>query len=214
MRRVVMVPDADEAGRTHGQSARGVGLGVLVGDGTQADTTTAAGRLMFGIYAAPAGLKRELIRERTVAGLKAARRGQGRGSGGRRLGPDAVHRVTRSSMNSLASRRLANAAEGFPLFRLARCLVNLPADGVRLRSGLRSHEPPAAVEGAVLPATTSAAPKSGSWRSAWSTSATVAALKPWPALGEARLTTASMPGRTPFSSVAHSGKVERLIRGS
>ena len=33
----------------------------------------AAGRLVFGIFAALAEFKRELIRERTVAGLKAAR---------------------------------------------------------------------------------------------------------------------------------------------
>ena len=34
---------------------RGVGLGVLAGQGAQIDTTTAAGRLVFGIVAAPAG---------------------------------------------------------------------------------------------------------------------------------------------------------------
>ena len=54
-------------------SARGVGLRVLAGDGAQIDTTTAAGRLVFGIFAALAEFERELIRERTVAGLKAAR---------------------------------------------------------------------------------------------------------------------------------------------
>ena len=41
--------------------------------GAQIDTTTAAGRLVFGIFAALAEFERELIRERTVAGLKAAR---------------------------------------------------------------------------------------------------------------------------------------------
>ena len=61
-------------------SARGVGLRVLAGQGAQIDTTTAAGRLVFGIFAALAEFERELIRERTVAGLKAARgpRTQGR----------------------------------------------------------------------------------------------------------------------------------------
>ena len=54
-------------------SARGVGLRVLAGDGAQIDTTTAAGRLVFGIFAALAEFERELIRERTVAGLEAAR---------------------------------------------------------------------------------------------------------------------------------------------
>ena len=54
-------------------SARGVGLRVLAGQGAQIDTTTAAGRLVFGIFAALAEFERELIRERTLAGLKAAR---------------------------------------------------------------------------------------------------------------------------------------------
>ena len=51
-------------------SARGVGLRVLTGEGVQVDTTTAAGRLVFGIFAALAEFERELIRERTVAGSR------------------------------------------------------------------------------------------------------------------------------------------------
>ena len=54
-------------------SARGVGLRVLTGQGAQIDTTTAAGRLVFSIFAALAEFERELIRERTLAGLRAAR---------------------------------------------------------------------------------------------------------------------------------------------
>ena len=53
-------------------SGRGVGLRVLSGQGAQIDTTTAAGRLVFGIFAALAEFERELIRERTLAGLTAA----------------------------------------------------------------------------------------------------------------------------------------------
>ena len=64
-------------------SARGVGLRVLAGQGAQVDTTTAAGRLVFGIFAALAEFERELIRERTLAGLKAAR-ARGR-KGGRKF---------------------------------------------------------------------------------------------------------------------------------
>ncbi len=64
-------------------SARGVGLRVLAGLGAQIDTTTAAGRLVFGIFAALAEFERELIRERTLAGLKAAR-ARGR-KGGRKF---------------------------------------------------------------------------------------------------------------------------------
>ena len=56
-----------------GLSEHGVGLKVLTGQGAQIDTTTAAGRLSFGIFAALAEFESELIRERTVAGLRAAR---------------------------------------------------------------------------------------------------------------------------------------------
>jgi DNA invertase Pin-like site-specific DNA recombinase len=49
---------------------REVGFRVLTG---QIDTTTAAGRLVFHIFAALAEFERELIRERTRAGLDAAR---------------------------------------------------------------------------------------------------------------------------------------------
>jgi len=54
-------------------SERGVGFKVLSGQGADIDTTTAAGKLVFGIFAALAEFERELIRERTIAGLKAAR---------------------------------------------------------------------------------------------------------------------------------------------
>ena len=52
---------------------RGVGLKVLTGAGAQIDTTSANGRLAFGIFAAFAEFERELIAERTQAGLAAAR---------------------------------------------------------------------------------------------------------------------------------------------
>jgi DNA invertase Pin-like site-specific DNA recombinase len=52
---------------------RGIGLKVLTGAGAQIDTTTANGRLAFGIFAAFAEFERELIAERTQAGLAAAR---------------------------------------------------------------------------------------------------------------------------------------------
>lgn len=52
---------------------KNIGLKVLVGAGAQIDTSTANGRLVFGIFAALAEFERELIRERTQAGLAAAR---------------------------------------------------------------------------------------------------------------------------------------------
>lgn len=62
---------------------RGVGFKVLSGQGAEMDTTTASGKLVFGIFAALAEFERELIRERTLAGLAAAR-ARGR-KGGRRF---------------------------------------------------------------------------------------------------------------------------------
>jgi len=54
-------------------TARGIGLKVLTGQGAAIDTTTAAGKLVFGIFAALAESERELISERTIAGLASAR---------------------------------------------------------------------------------------------------------------------------------------------
>lgn len=66
-----------------GLAARGVGLRVLTGQGAALDTTSASGRLVFGIFASLAEFERELIRERTMAGLAAAR-ARGR-TGGRKF---------------------------------------------------------------------------------------------------------------------------------
>lgn len=57
----------------HDLTQRGIGLKVLTGQGAAIDTTTASGKLVFGIFAALAEFERELISERTTAGLVAAR---------------------------------------------------------------------------------------------------------------------------------------------
>lgn len=62
---------------------REVGFRVLTGQGADIDTTTSSGKLVFGIFAALAEFERELIRERTQAGLAAAR-ARGR-KGGRKF---------------------------------------------------------------------------------------------------------------------------------
>ena len=72
---------------------RDIGIRVLAGQGASIDTTTASGKLVF---AALAEFERELIRERTLAGLASAR---ARGRKGRR--PHAL---------SKAQVRLAQAA--------------------------------------------------------------------------------------------------------
>src|SRR5690606_30736575 len=77
----------------HDLTARGIGLRVLAGHGASIDTTTASGKLVFGIFASLAEFERELIRERTVAGLAAAR-ARGR-KGGRKfvLSPSMLRRA-------------------------------------------------------------------------------------------------------------------------
>ena len=57
----------------HDLTLRGIGLKVLAGQGATIDTTTPTGKLVFGIFAALAEFERELIVERTKAGLAAAR---------------------------------------------------------------------------------------------------------------------------------------------
>lgn len=84
----------------HGMNDRGIGLKVLTGHGAAIDTTTAAGKLVFGIFAALAEFERELIAERTMAGLASAR-ARGR-NGGR------PYKMTAAKL------RLAMAAMGQP----------------------------------------------------------------------------------------------------
>ena len=86
--------------------ARNVGLKVLAGAGAQIDTTTANGRLFFGIFAALAEFERELIAERTRAGLIAAR-ARGR-LGGR---PRKMDRTTLMLAMAAMADPKANAAE-------------------------------------------------------------------------------------------------------
>ena len=64
-------------------SDRNIGLKILTGQGASMDTTTASGKFVFSIFAALAEFERELIRERTIAGLQAAR-ARGR-NGGRKF---------------------------------------------------------------------------------------------------------------------------------
>src|SRR6201996_9488234 len=64
----------------HDLTARGVGFKVLSGHGASIDTTSPSGKLVFGIFAALAEFERELIVERTKAGMAAAR-ARGRNGG-------------------------------------------------------------------------------------------------------------------------------------
>jgi DNA invertase Pin-like site-specific DNA recombinase len=82
----------------HDLTERGIGFKVLTGQGASIDTTTPSGKLVFGIFAALAEFERELISERTKAGL-ASSRARGRAGG-------APHKMT------VAKLRLAMAAMG------------------------------------------------------------------------------------------------------
>jgi DNA invertase Pin-like site-specific DNA recombinase len=84
----------------HELTERGVGLRILTGHGAAIDTTTASGKLVFGIFAALAEFERELIVERTKAGLLAAR------ARGRHGGPP--YKMTSAKL------RLAQAAMADP----------------------------------------------------------------------------------------------------
>jgi len=64
----------DLVGLVETLKGRGIGLKVLTGEGASIDTTRPEGKLIFAVFAAFAEFERELIRERTMAGMRAAKR--------------------------------------------------------------------------------------------------------------------------------------------
>jgi DNA invertase Pin-like site-specific DNA recombinase len=87
----------------HDLTARGIGFKVLTGRSASIDTTFPGGKLVFGIFAALAEFERELIIERTKAGMAAAR-ARGR-NGGRpyKMAPSKL-RMAVASMNQPETR--------------------------------------------------------------------------------------------------------------
>lgn len=84
---------------------RDVGFKVLTGHGAQIDTTTSNGRMVFGLFATLAEYERELIIERTHAGLKAARARGRLGGRPRKMDADTLRMATAAmaDQNSIAS---------------------------------------------------------------------------------------------------------------
>ena len=113
----------------HDLTKRGVGLRVLAGEGAAIDTTTPNGRLMFGFFAALAEFERELIVERTKAGLASAR-ARGRNGG-------------RPFKMTTAKLRLAQAAMGQPGTKIGELCIEL---GVSRQTLYRHMNPTGTVE--------------------------------------------------------------------
>ncbi len=99
---------------------------MLTGKGAVIDSTRPEGRLFYGIFAAFAEFERELIRERTVASIHAARRA------GKRLGPP----VRLDAEKAALAQRLI--AEGQGKAAVARIIGVEPATLRRKLNGLRS----------------------------------------------------------------------------
>lgn len=142
---VLIVWKLDRLGRTLSHlvntardlSDRGIGLRVLTGQGAEIDTTTSAGRMIFGIFATLAEFERDLIRERTMAGLDAAR-GRGR-KGGRKFAlTKAQVRLAQAAMANRDTSVAALAAElgvkSVTLYRYVDANGNLRDHGKRVLS--------------------------------------------------------------------------------
>ncbi|WP_244541437.1 recombinase family protein [Rhizobium tibeticum] len=112
-------------------SDRDIGLRVLTGKGAQIDTTTASGRMVFGIFATLAEFERNLIRERTMAGLAAAK-ARGR-KGGRKFAlTKAQVRLAQAAMaprDTSCIRSLLFVVSSF----ISGCLSSCEDDGYRWR---------------------------------------------------------------------------------
>ncbi|MDO8986385.1 recombinase family protein [Cypionkella sp.] len=140
---VLIVWKLDRLGRTlthlvntaRDLSDRGIGLRVLTGQGAEIDTTTSAGRMIFGIFATLAEFERDLIRERTMAGLDAAR-ARGR-KGGRKFAlTKAQVRLAQAAMANRDTSVAALAAElgvkPVTLYRYVDANGNLREHGKRV----------------------------------------------------------------------------------
>jgi DNA invertase Pin-like site-specific DNA recombinase len=99
----------DLVGLVESLKARDVGLKVLTGAGASIDTTKPEGRLFFAMFAALAEFERELIRERTTAGMKAAKRRGVHVGRPRKLAPDQLDIAAQLIAGDRSQREVAKA---------------------------------------------------------------------------------------------------------
>lgn len=125
---VVAVTKLDRLARSVGhlvllaEELRAAGVDLIVLD-QHIDTSTSAGRFVFHTLAAVAELERDLIRERTRAGLEAARRHGKRLGRPRRLDAEGVKRLARMHGRGKSHRHIAKVlgiGEGTVRRELAR----------------------------------------------------------------------------------------------
>lgn len=83
----------------HDLNEKGIAFKVLSGQGANIDTSTPNGKLIFGIFAALAEFERDLISERTKAGLVAAR-ARGRKGGAKHVLTKAQVRLAQAAMGN------------------------------------------------------------------------------------------------------------------
>lgn len=119
----------DLVGLVETLKGRGIGLKVLTGEGASIDTTRPEGKLIFAVFAAFAEFERELIRERTMAGMRAAKR-RGRHVGRpRKLTPHQLVHARELIAGGKETRAGAAALLGVDAVTLRRALRGLERPG-------------------------------------------------------------------------------------
>jgi DNA invertase Pin-like site-specific DNA recombinase len=105
----------------HDHTARGNGFEVLTGHGASVDATFPGGKLVFGILPALADFERELIIERTKAGMAAARAPGRNGGRPHKMAPSKL-RLAVASMNQPETRIGDVCAEPGTTLRMRRSI--------------------------------------------------------------------------------------------